>query len=173
MVTNNPNQEASARRVALADIVGNVSYSLILGSALDCCSGLDLAGIAASRTSASLINAVTGGPYGLWRENVFKLTGTNEKSGRLRKTLVDLAAFNSFQVPVYATAVAIGSLVSEGKVDWEKVAHGAGYLAAISPFIGPTMGWFMDGCRRVFGVRTAAQGAYNKSNEGENQDDRK
>ena len=173
MVTNTAKPDVSAKKIALADIFGNSSYSLILGGTLDYCSGLDLAGIVASRGSGTLMNLVTAGPYGLWREKVFKLTNTNEKSGRLRKTLVDLAAFNSFQVPVYATAVAVGSLVSEGKVDWEKVTHGATYLATISPFIGPTMGWFMDGCRKVFGVKTAAQGAYDKSNEGENQNDRK
>jgi hypothetical protein len=167
MVTNTAKPEVSAKRIALADIVGNASYSLATGAVLDYCSGLDLTGIATSRGSAILMNLVTAGPYGLWREKVFKLTGTNEKSGRLRKILVD-----SFQVPVYATAVAIGSLVSEGEVNWEKSFHGATYLAAISPFVGPTMGWFMDGCRKVFGVKTAAQGAYDKLKEGESQDDR-
>ncbi len=151
-----------ARKIAIVDTVGNVTYSLIAGSILDYCAGLNLAGIVASRTSATAINSVTGGPYGYWREKVFKATRTNERSGKIRKTLVDLLAFNTFQVPIYATAVAIGSLVSEGKIDMEKVQNGATYLATISPFVGPTLGWYMDGCRKLFRVKSAAEGAYKK-----------
>lgn len=155
-------EDVSARKVAVVDTAGNITYSLIAGSILDYCAGLNLSGIVASRASATAINSVTGGPYGYWREKVFKTTRTNEKSGKIRKTLVDLLAFNTFQVPIYATAVAIGSLVSEGKIDMEKVQNGALYLATISPFIGPTLGWYMDGCRKIFGVKSAAEGAYKK-----------
>ena len=157
------NKQSSAKKVALVDTVENISYSLIAGSILDYCAGLNFAGIVASRTSATAMNSVTGGPYGWWRERAFKLTKTNEESGKIRKSLVDLLAFNTFQVPIYAAAVAIGSLVSEGKVDMEKVQNGATYLATISPFIGPTLGWYMDGCRKLFGVKSAAEGAYKGS----------
>lgn len=151
-----------ASRTALVDTGGNVTYSLIVGIILDYCAGLNLTGIVASRASATTINSVTGGPYGCWREQTYKATKTTEKSGKLRKTLVDLLAFNTFQVPIYGVAIAIGSLVSEGKVDFDKVRDGATYLAAISPFIAPTMGYYMDAFRKLFGIKSAAEGAYKK-----------
>jgi hypothetical protein len=154
--------ESSHGKIALVDTLGNISYSLIAGSALDCAAGLPVSGIVTSRASATLMNTVTGGPYGYWREKMYRLTGTNEDSGRIRKTLADLLAFNTFQVPIYGAAVAAGSLVSEGEVNWEKVGRGAAYLTAISPFIGPTLGLFMDGLRKLFRVKSAAAGAYTK-----------
>jgi len=153
----------SARKTALVDTGGNVTYSLIVGSVLDYMSGLNLTGIVASRFSATAINTVTGGLYGWWREKAFKVTKTTEESGKVRKTIVDLLAFNTFQVPIYATAIIIGSLISEGRVDWDKVRNGSVYLATISPFIASTMGWYMDGFRQLFGVRSAAEGAYKKN----------
>jgi len=47
-------------------------------------------------------------------------------------------------------------------VDIEKVENGARYLATISPLIGPTMGWYMDGFRKIFRLKSAAEGAYTK-----------
>lgn len=158
IVTTQP----SKKKIAAVDTFGNITYSLIVGAALDCSAGLSCAGIAASRASATLLNAATGGLYGWWREPAYRVTQTTKESGKVRKTLVDLLAFNTFQVPVYAVSVVIGSLISEGKVDWDKVQDGSTYLATISPFIGPTMGWYMDGFRRLFGVKPAAEGAYVK-----------
>ncbi len=105
------------------------------------------------------MNAVTGAPYGMWRNLVFRASRTTEKSGRVRKTLTDLVAFNTFQVPIYATAIAIGSYVQDGYVDWEKVKEGAKNLAVISPLIGPTMGWYMDRFRGTFGLASAPEKA--------------
>jgi len=122
--------------------------------------GLNLAGVVASRTYATAMNSIVGGPYGWWREKTFQITNTNEKSGNVRKTLVDLLAFNTFQVPSYSTAIEVGSLISEGTVDWDKVRDGATNLAFISPLIGPTMGWYLDGFRRIFGIKSATEGAY-------------
>ncbi len=155
-------ESASAKKIAVVDTAANISYSLIAGSILDYCSGLNLSGIVASRASATAMNSVTGGPYGWWREQAFRLTKTNEESSKTRKTLADLLAFNTFQVPIYATAVAIGSLVSEGEVNLGKVTDGAKYLAMISPLIGPTLGWYTDGVRKLFNVKSAAEGAYTK-----------
>ncbi len=149
----------SRGRTAVADTVGNVTYPLIVASAIDYASGLNLTGIVAARASGIPLNVATGRPYGWWREQVCRLTNTTEKSGRVRKTLADLLAFNTFQVPLYAGLVAFGSYVSEGKIDWEKAKNGATYLAGISPLIGPTMGLYMDLMRRFFGVSSAAKAA--------------
>lgn len=144
-------------KTVVADTLGNVTYPLIVGGLIDYASGLNLLGIVTSRVSGIPLNVVSGRPYGWWREQTYKITNTKESSGKIRKTLTDLLAFNTFQVPLYAGLVALGSLVSEGHVDWNKVGHGASYLAEISPLIGPTMGIYMDSLRKVFGVKSAAE----------------
>lgn len=175
--TNHPEQQdletivanqPSKKKIGIVDTAGNITYSLLVGTVLDYCAGLNCAGIVASRASATAMNLVTGGPYGWWREQAYRATKTTKESGKVRKTIVDLLAFNTFQVPVYTTAVTIGSFISnllqgEVKLDWNKVQDGATYLATISPIIGPTMGFYLDYFRRLFGVRSAAEGAYNKN----------
>jgi len=141
----------------LVDTLGNVSYSLIAGGILDYASGLRGWGIIASRLSATAINLPTGAPYGKWRNLTFKLTKTTNESSKIRKSLADLLAFNTFQVPIYSSAVAIGSLISEGKIDWQKVEKGAAYIALISPLIAPTLGYYMDGLRKVFRLKSAPE----------------
>lgn len=158
------NKSSLISKTAVVDIGGNITYSLIVGSILDYVAGLNLSGIIISRTYATGMNIITGGPYGWWREQAYKRTQTHEKSGTVRKTLVDLLAFNTFQVPIYATAIAVGSLISEGKVDLEKVKDGSIYLVMISPILGSTMGWYMDNFRKLCGVKSAAEGTYNQNN---------
>lgn len=144
-------------RATVVDTLGNVTYSWIAGSILDYCAGLNGEGIMVSRISAMGINAVTGRPYGLWRDYVFEKMRTTDESGRIQRGVVELVAFNTFQVPIYAVGVMIGTFVSEGEVNWTKVKEGSEYLAMISPLIGPTMGWYMDGFRRMGGVKSAAE----------------
>ncbi len=155
-------QRSLNRRTAIADVVGNNLYGLIVGGTLDYFAGLDAEGIAVSRLSGAIVNTVTGAPYGWWREKVCQITGTNKSSGKLRKGLADLLAFNTFQTPLYSLLVGIGSKVSEGEVNWDKMKNGAEYLAMISPLIAPTMGIFMNGVRKVFRVKSAAEGSYGK-----------
>lgn len=88
------------------------------------------------------------------------MTGTCQEGGAVRRNLVDLCAFNTFQVPLYLGIVAFGSYISEGKMDFEKACAGGEYLVMISPIIGPTLGWYTDWCRTIFGIKTAAQGVY-------------
>lgn len=140
-----------------ADTFGNISYSFIMGSITDYLAGLNLQGIIASRTSGIGMNAITGPPYGMWRDFVFSVTKTNSNSSPMKKYFADLLAFNTVQVPLYGCLVAIGSYISEGEVKWDKVMHGAAYLAMISPIIGPTMGWYMDKCRKMFGVKSSQE----------------
>lgn len=98
---------------------------------------------------------LTGSPYQAYPEIVDYIT----QNSKIQNSFTDLLAFNTFQVPLYASVVAVGSLISEGKVDWDKVKHGTEYLAMISPFIGPTLGWYIDGLRKVFRLRSAPEKA--------------
>ena len=183
-----------AKKVALVDTGGNITYSLVVGAALDYFAGLNPLGILTARAYGTAMNSVTGGPYGYWREKWFNWTKTEEEDRSIlkslkdvyseikdnqeswrklkepltilgrkaRKTIVDLGAFNTFQVPLYGSAIAIGTLISEGRIDWEKVMKGSKNLAMISPLIGPTMGWYMDMFRGFFNIKSAAEGAYKK-----------
>lgn len=113
--------QQSAKKIAAVDISSNVTYAILVGSALDYLSGLNLTGIATSRASGTVVNLFAGAPYGWWREKSYKLTRTTKDSTKLRKYVADLLAFNTFQVPVYGAIVAFSSLVSEGKMDFEKL----------------------------------------------------
>lgn len=155
-------KDASIAKVATVDTGASISYSLVTGAALDYWSGLSLSGIIASRSYGTAMNFFTSSPYGFWREKIHKLTRTKEESGKLRKGAADLLAFNTFQTPLYATAIAAGCLISEGRIDWEKVKSGVLHLAEISPFIGPTFGMYNDWVRKLFGVKSASEGAYKK-----------
>jgi len=78
-------------------------------------------------------------------------------SNKLQDSIIDLLAFNTFQVPLYASAVATGSLISDGHVDLEKVRSGAEYLITISPFMGPTVGMYLDSLRKIFKLKSAPE----------------
>lgn len=152
-------------KTAKVDTFSNISYSTVVGAIIDASSGLSLYGVLAARTTSLGTNALTAAPYGWWTEKVYQATRTNEDAGFLRKRLIDLLAFNTFQLPVYAAVVAVGSFVSnlfhgELKVDGEKIKNGVEYLVIASPFIGPTLGWYMNKCRQFFDVKTTAEGAY-------------
>ncbi|MEK6927329.1 MAG: L-alanine exporter AlaE [Nanoarchaeota archaeon] len=144
---------------SLVDTLGNITYPLIVGGIIDYASGLRGFGILASRSYATLINVPAGAPYGKWRNLIFKVTKTTDESSRIRQSLTDLLAFNSFQVPLYSTVIAVGSLISEGSINWEKVKHGAEYLAITSPVIAPTMGLYMDWLRKTFKLKSAPEKA--------------
>ena len=149
---------------SLVDTLGLVSYSLIAGAATDYASGLRGLGIVASRAYGTAINIPTGAPYGKWRNFLYRKTKTTDKSSRFRKYLVELLAFDTFQVPLYATVVAVGSLASnllqgEAKVDLDKVARGSAILTAVSPLVGPTVGLWMEGFRKLFRLKSAPKKA--------------
>ena len=149
-----------SRKEKIVDTFSSVTYSLIVGTCLDYSADLRGCGIVSSRATATGINAVTGAPYGMWRNFLYRATHTTEKSSsRIQKGLVVWLALTTFQLPIYCTAIAAGCLFSEGKVDWNKVQDGATYIATISPLIGPTLGWYQDFCRRRWELKSAAEKA--------------
>ncbi|MBS3079726.1 L-alanine exporter AlaE [Candidatus Pacearchaeota archaeon] len=149
----------------LVDTLGMVSYALVVGAGIDYSAGLDAMGIVSARAYGTAINIPTGGPYGKWRNFVYKKTKTTDQSSKLKKYVAELLSFNSFQVPLYATVVAVGSLASnllangEFKIDFNKVSTGAQHLAMASPLIGPTLGLYTEGLRRLFGLKSAPRKA--------------
>ncbi|MFA6461149.1 MAG: L-alanine exporter AlaE [Candidatus Woesearchaeota archaeon] len=140
------------------DTLSKVTYSLVTGVLLDYFSaGYRGMEIFWSRATATGINTVTGHPYQRWREGWYQLTKTKKDSSELRKGLVELGAFNTFETYIYGASLAMGSLLSTGTVDFEKVREGMLGLITISPIIAPTLGWYMDGMRKIFGLNSASQ----------------
>lgn len=149
--------ETITKKETIVDTLGNVSYSLAVGTMLDWSAGLHVAGIIASRTSATAINAVTGGLYGKWRDAVFQCTRTNEESTQGRKYFTDLLAFNTFQTYVYAVGIAIGSIIDNGEINGWEIHEGMENLVMISPLIAPTLGSYMNWLRRRTNLYSAAE----------------
>lgn len=162
-------------KIKYVDRAGNITYSLLTGTILDIASGLDFAGVLASRGYATLVNYLTGPPYMGHRERMFRKTKTTKDSGKLRKRLVDLLSFNTFQTPIYMGAVTCGELVQKGadylfsdgdfNIDLTKAIKGGLFLLSISPIIEPTMNLWCDGTRKVFGIKPAVERAYEKGNK--------
>ncbi|MDO8480383.1 MAG: L-alanine exporter AlaE [Nanoarchaeota archaeon] len=159
----------SKLKIGNVDRLANVTYSLFVGAAIDAASGASALEVLVSRASATGINAATGGWYGWWREKMCSYTGTTQESGPLRKGVSDLLAFCTFQIPLYAlvrtTGGAIGELTGKGELDVTEILSGMGLLAAFSPLIGPTLGIYTDTVRRLFGIKSAAEGAYSEINK--------
>jgi hypothetical protein len=154
----------SKTKESIVDTIGLVSYSLLAGAITDYAAGLRGMGIVAARTYGTAINIPTGAPYGKWRNFLYKKTKTTDESSNFRKYLVELLAFDSFQVPLYATVLSAGSLFSnllEGKVkiDFDKVQRGTAILTAMSPLVSPTVGLYMEGVRKLFGLKSAPKKA--------------
>ena len=77
---------------------------------------------------------------------------------------MELLAFDTFQVPLYATVIGFGSLVSnlskgELKIDFDKVQNGVAILTAVSPLVGPTVGLYMESVRKLFNLKSAPRKA--------------
>ncbi len=155
-------KNTSWSKTAVVDIFSNITYTTVVGGLMDYFSGLPLNGIVAARITSLGTNALTSAPYGMYTEFVYRITRTPEQASRTRKWVIDTLAFATFQVPVYSAVVGVGSFVSEGRVDFEKVKHGAEYLTLVSPLIGPTLGMYMNLCRKVTGLDSTATGSYIK-----------
>ena len=152
------------KKEILVDTLGNVTFSLIASAITDYSSGLRGMGILASRSYGTAINIPTGGPYGKWRNYVYRNFKTTDRSTKIKKGLTEFVAFNSFQTPLYTTVLTVGSLFSnllkgELKVDYENVLTGTVILTTISPLVGPLMGLYMEGVRKIFGIKSAPKQA--------------
>ena len=157
-------EKKRSRKESLVDTAGLLTYSLIAGALTDYASGLRGVGILASRAYGTGINIPTAAPYGKWRNFLYEKTKTTDKSSKFKKYLTELLAFDTFQVPLYATVLSVGSLAynlskGEFKIDFDKVERGTEILTAISPLVGPVMGLYMEGFRKLFKLDSAPKKA--------------
>ncbi len=162
---------------SLVDTASRVLYSLTVG-ALNQYSGKSLSDlifqdiqnpdqdlvseIALSRLYATGVNTITGGPYRKWKEFMYRLTKTTKEHSKLRRELVDFLSFNTFENPVYISAVSVSQLLTRGEIDLDEVLTGSLILAMFSPFVSTTMNNFMDWCRKRFKIKSTVETAYEK-----------
>ena len=143
------------KKAILADTISMVTYSIGVGIALDAAIGLKGLEILTARASGVVNNSLTGGPYGLWRDGIYKAMKVVEDSGRLKRFAAEMLSFNSFQVPIYGAILGAIGWMSKGELNTSNALNGAGFLALLSPIISPTTGWWMDSVRKIFGVKVA------------------
>lgn len=132
------------RRI-LADTVALLAYSVLIGAFIETVViGLSWQEMVQARVGAIPIALAVARPYGLYRDRVLRYATRRFGDGRARTTFYDMAAFVSFQLPLYA-----------GLLYW--VGAGGGEIALAMPaaviamvVTGRPYGVFLDACRRFF-----------------------
>lgn len=108
--------------------------------------GMDPSQVAAARAIMIPVMIVTGRPYGIWRGAVFARL---RPMGWLAETATDIAAFLSFQVPVYvATLIVAGA--SRTEILAAVTSATVGMVIASRPY-----GFLLDKVRQWAGVTPA------------------
>lgn len=105
--------------------------------------GMSWQEVLTARLIGAPLMVLTARPYGLWRSAVMaRFAG----AGRLSRTLWDIAALMSFQVPIYVAIIFAGGARGEALL-WGALGA-AGYMLAL----GRPYGLFLDGVRGLFGL---------------------
>jgi len=102
-----------------------------------------------SRSTAIPVMLLTGRPYGLWRDLWFRFGAAERRSGAARLAL-DVGAFLTFQVPVYA-----GILWISG-ASGAQMAAALGSATVMMALVGRPFGVFLEFCRGLARVAPRA-----------------
>ena len=107
--------------------------------------GMDWGQVAVSRAVAAPVMLLTGRPYGMWRDAVLRRLGAARRAAAGRAA-VDVAAFTTFQVPVYAGILALAGASPAQAL--AVLSSAAMLMLALSrPY-----GLFLDAARRLAGT---------------------
>ena len=105
-------------------------------------SGLSLSQSLMSRVGSIPANLLAARPYGIYRDFLFARTRANIR-GPWVKGIVDILAFTTFQVPLYATILTcVGA-------DLDQIMRACGTLTVLSTFMGRPYGVFLVFVRRL------------------------
>ncbi|WP_371156088.1 L-alanine exporter AlaE [Jannaschia sp. 2305UL9-9] len=91
---------------------------------------------------------LTGRPYAAWRDLLFRRMAP---SGRVGRTLLDIGAFLTFQVPVYAATLWVAG------ADLAEMSAAIGSAILFMILLSRPFGLLLDGVRRWAGVDRAIQ----------------
>ena len=134
-------------RAFLVDTMAAVIFFTVAAGASELLvAGLSPSQVLVTRLLTVPVLVLTGRPYGRWRDIVF---GALRPATGLARGMADIAAFLSFQVPVY---VAILSLAG---AEWDEIARAAGAASVLMVAASRPYGLFLDWVRRVSGTSPA------------------
>jgi len=130
----------------LADTFAMVVFSTMVGAFVEVViTGLTIEQSVRIRLAAIPIMLVTGRPYGIYRDRLFRLL-SNKNTGPLKTTAIDTLANMTFQIPVYACLLALnGATIGQ-------IFTAVGSILLILLLSGRPYGVFLVWCRRLFGV---------------------
>lgn len=147
------------RKIAI-DTVTNLTASIAPGLVLDMVGHMSIRETAVSRGVGLAANAFVGGAYGAWRDFLHRCSNTNQYSSLFQKYLCEIAAFATFQAPLYGGVVGVGSFIADGHVNWSAAVGGAARLAVAGLVAAPIFAWYSDFGRRLCKVRPATENVY-------------
>lgn len=135
----------------VSDTVAGVSYSFAVGMANEMLvAGLTFRQSLLSRLISIPANLLVSGPYGAFRNWIYKITETDADSSQVKKFFVDLGTFLVGQIPVPIIILTIA-----GASVRQTIVACATYVI-ISPFIGRTLGmWYDFVATKIFGLEPA------------------
>lgn len=136
----------SRLRHAVADTFAMVVYCSVVNMLIEIfLSGMTFEQSLSSRLVAIPVNIIIAWPYGLYRDAIMRYARRiSPKSGM--RTLADVVAYVTFQSPVY-----VAILLTVG-ADWHQIVAAVSSNAVLSMLMGALYGYFLDYCRRLFGV---------------------
>ena len=136
----------SRLRHAVADTFAMVVYCSVVNMLIEIfLSGMTFEQSLSSRLVAIPVNTIIAWPYGLYRDAIMRYARRiSPKSGM--RTLADVVAYVTFQSPVY-----VAILLTVG-ADWHQIVAAVSSNAVLSMMMGALYGYFLDYCRRLFGV---------------------
>ncbi len=148
LVNSQPTVNRPIRKF-LVDTSAMISYSIAVGMANEMLiAGMSLEQSLKSRAMSIIPNMLTGGIYGKYRDWVLKKFKTTQQSHWLKKAVADITAFASFQGPLYATILTLAG------ADSDQIMTAVGSITLISPLLGRPYGLYLDGLRKISGVRS-------------------
>ncbi|MBO1075511.1 L-alanine exporter AlaE [Roseomonas marmotae] len=140
---------AGARREVrryLADTFALVVFSVAVGAFVEIViAGLTFEQSARVRAAAIPVALLTGRPYGIYRDWLFRLLARNGTEP-CRAVLIDTLANLSFQVPLYAAILAWNG------ASLQQISMAAGSILLLLALTGRPYGVFLMWCRKFLGV---------------------
>lgn len=131
-------------RLTLIDTLATIVFFTIVASATELfIAGMEPREVLMTRAIMIPIMVLTGRPYGAWRDAIF---GRTMPRNALTRTLIDILAFLSFQVPVYVLTLWIaGATLAE-------VLAAVGSAIVFMVLLSRPFGLFLEWLRRLAGA---------------------
>lgn len=131
-------------RKTLVDTIATVVFfTLLAGFAELFVAGMEPRQVLTTRLIMIPMMVLTGRPYGLWRDWMFK---TSRPTVSWSKTIIDALAFLSFQLPVYGLTLFIAG------ADGTEILTLLGTTSILMLMVSRPFGLYLDAVRRWAGI---------------------